>query len=67
LERYTQTCRDNELDLDVLRELAESDLEKLGIPLGHRKKRLGAIARWPVPLAAPPPASRFSWRQNDAS
>ena len=45
LERYAQTFRDHEVDLEVLGELAEGDLEKLGIPLGHRKKLLKAIAR----------------------
>jgi class 3 adenylate cyclase/predicted ATPase len=44
LGRYGQAFRENEIDSDVLRELTESDLEKLGIPLGHRKKLLRAIA-----------------------
>jgi class 3 adenylate cyclase/predicted ATPase len=44
LERYVQTFRDHEIDTEVLRDLTEADLEKLAIPLGHRKKLLRAIA-----------------------
>jgi class 3 adenylate cyclase len=44
LERYEPTFRENEIDWDVLPELTESDLERLGLPLGPRKKLLKAIA-----------------------
>ncbi len=44
LGKYTKTFVDNEVDLEVLPQLTEQDLEKLGIPLGHRKKLLQAIA-----------------------
>jgi predicted ATPase/class 3 adenylate cyclase len=44
LERYEPQFRENEIDWEVLPELTESDLEKLGLPLGHRKKLLKAIA-----------------------
>jgi len=44
LERYTATFRDADLTADVLPELTEADLEKLGLPLGTRKKLLRAIA-----------------------
>jgi class 3 adenylate cyclase len=44
LERYVQTFRDHEIDTDVLPDLTDADLEKLAIPLGHRKKLLRAIA-----------------------
>jgi len=44
LERYEAVFRDNEIDVDVLPELTEPDLEKLGVPLGHRKRLLKAIA-----------------------
>ncbi len=60
LERYAQTFRDNEVDFDVLSDLAEADLEKLGIPLGPRKKLLRAIARLAereTPAQAGPAAS----------
>jgi class 3 adenylate cyclase/predicted ATPase len=49
LDQYEATFRENEIDIDVLPELTEIDLEKLGVPLGHRKRLLKAIAG----LAAP--------------
>jgi class 3 adenylate cyclase/predicted ATPase len=44
LERYVQAFRDNAVDEEVLPELDEGDLEKLGVLLGHRRKLLKAIA-----------------------
>jgi class 3 adenylate cyclase len=44
LGQYEDTFRANEIDTDVLPELTEVDLEKLGVPLGHRKRLLKAIA-----------------------
>jgi class 3 adenylate cyclase/tetratricopeptide (TPR) repeat protein len=51
LERYEDAFRANEIDWEVLPELNEGDLEKLGLPLGPRKKLLRAIAA----LATPSP------------
>ena len=36
--------REAEIGADVLSELTDGDLEKLGVPLGNRKRLLGAIA-----------------------
>jgi predicted ATPase/class 3 adenylate cyclase len=44
LGRYAALFADNDIDLQILPELGESDFEKLGISLGHRKKLLKAIA-----------------------
>jgi hypothetical protein len=44
LEQYGTLFRANEIDAEVLPELTEIDLEKLGVPLGHRKRLLKAIA-----------------------
>ena len=52
LERYEATFRDNEVTADVLRDLTEADLEKLGLPLGPRKKLLKAIAALDAELVA---------------
>ena len=38
LERYEPLFIENAIDSDVLAELTEGDLEKLGIPLGDRKR-----------------------------
>ena len=59
LQRYEEAFRANDIDADVLPELAEADLEKLGVSLGHRKKLLKAIADLQAgggpPRAAVPP------------
>lgn len=44
LERYEGVFRDNDIDGEVLAELTEADLERLGLSLGHRKRLLKAIA-----------------------
>jgi class 3 adenylate cyclase/tetratricopeptide (TPR) repeat protein len=53
LGQYEQTFGDNKIDADVLADLTDGDLEKLGIPLGDRKRLLKAIAASvaPEPLA----------------
>ena len=43
LERYEPLFIENAIDSDVLAELTEGDLEKLGIPLGDRKRLIKAI------------------------
>ena len=44
LERYAPVLVDNGVDIESISLLSESDLEKLGLLLGHRKKLLKAIA-----------------------
>jgi class 3 adenylate cyclase/predicted ATPase len=44
LGQYEALFRANEIDADILPELTEGDLEKLGVPLGHRKRLLRAIS-----------------------
>ena len=44
LPQYKAVFRENAIDSDVLPELSEGDLEKLGLPLGHRKRLLKAIS-----------------------
>ena len=44
LGEYAQRFAENCIDASVLRDLTNQDLEKIGIPLGHRKKMLRAIA-----------------------
>jgi hypothetical protein len=62
LERCAGAFRDNAIDLEVLPDLSEADLEKLGVLLGHRKIMLKAIAalrpQAPQPVAEPPPLRR---------
>ena len=43
LGQYETLFRASEIDVDILPELTDVDLEKLGVPLGHRKRLLRAI------------------------
>ncbi|MEE8253728.1 MAG: adenylate/guanylate cyclase domain-containing protein, partial [Hyphomicrobium sp.] len=52
LSQYGTAFAENDVDLEVLPELAESDLEGLGVSLGHRKKLLKAIAALPEDATA---------------
>jgi hypothetical protein len=44
LERYEAAFRENAIEADVLRDLTDHDLEKLGVLLGDRRRLLRAIA-----------------------
>ena len=44
LGQYAQRFADNGIDVSVLPHLADQDLEKVGVLLGHRRKMLAAIA-----------------------
>jgi predicted ATPase/class 3 adenylate cyclase len=54
MSEYTERFAENGIEVDVLCELTDQDLEKLGILLGHRRRMLRAIRE----LGAPAPASR---------
>jgi hypothetical protein len=53
LEEHEAVIRQNKIDDEVLSELTEGDLEKLGIPLGHRKRLLKAIRSLGAATATP--------------
>ena len=62
LGQYEAVFRESEIDPEVLPELTDADLEKLGVPLGHRKRLLKAISNLvsqgqptPPPRPAPVP------------
>ena len=52
LEQYETLFRVNDIDAEVLSDLTDGDLEKIGVSLGHRKRLLRAVAA----VAGPPPA-----------
>src|SRR5271157_3512867 len=64
LGQYEALFREHEIDADVLADLTEADLEKIGVPLGHRKRLMRAIAglvsNEPSPLVAKPAPVRSS-------
>ncbi|WJI38614.1 AAA family ATPase [Mesorhizobium opportunistum] len=50
LQQYEQAFRDNAIDAEVLPELTDADLEKLGMLLGHRKRfRKAVVGLGPSP------------------
>ena len=66
LGQYAQRFAENDIDFDILSELTDQDLEKIGVTsLGHRRKLLRAIANLKgvessapsVAVAAAPPAT----------
>jgi class 3 adenylate cyclase len=57
LERYEMAFRENAIDTDVLRELTDEDLEKLGVLLGDRRRLLRAIAELDTASAAAVPSA----------
>jgi class 3 adenylate cyclase len=67
LGRYAEIFADNEIDWEVLPELIDEDLEKLGIPLGPRKKLLKAIARFSYATDEPTSATASALSVKPAS
>ena len=43
MSEYADSFARNDIDFDVLPELTDQDLERLGVSLGHRRKILRAI------------------------
>ncbi|MFZ0355651.1 MAG: adenylate/guanylate cyclase domain-containing protein, partial [Pseudolabrys sp.] len=62
LGHYESAFIENAIDTDVLPELTEGDLEKLGIPLGDRKRLIKAIKATTDPS---PSASLFASEVGD--
>ena len=57
LQRYEALFRENDIDAEVLSDLTDGDLEKIGVSLGHRKRLLKAVAALGGPAAVPPAAA----------
>src|SRR5215813_11982989 len=66
LGQYAQRFAENDIDFEILSDLTDQDLEKIGVAsVGHRRKLLRAIANLKgietiapaVAIAAPPPAT----------
>jgi hypothetical protein len=57
LGRYEALFRASEIDADILPELTDGDLEKLGVPLGHRKRLLKAISGLAAAATAAAPSA----------
>ena len=63
LDQYEATFRAHDIDVDVLPEVTDADLEKIGLPLGARKRLMKAAvtgfcwatAPWTPTIANPSP------------
>ena len=76
LGEYAEIFADNAIDMDVLADLSEADLEKIGVKLGHRKKLLRSIetlqseqtqfgaSAEPSPDLDEPGASLTAWQRH---
>ena len=68
LGQYAQRFAENYIDASVLRDLTDQDLEKIGLPLGHRKKLLRAIRELAdASPATPPPATASKPAPHDSA
>jgi class 3 adenylate cyclase/predicted ATPase len=54
MPEYGDCFAENKIDLSVLPHLTDQDLKDVGVPLGHRRKMLAAIAELVGALQAPP-------------
>src|SRR5262245_55140517 len=67
LGQYEALFRASEIDADILPELTEVDLEKLGVPLGHRKRLLRAISGLTAAETLAAPAASTGATPHDAA
>jgi class 3 adenylate cyclase/tetratricopeptide (TPR) repeat protein len=66
MAEYTERFAENGIEIDVLSELTDQDLEKLGVLLGHRRRMLKAIRELgQAPPAAPRVAAAASGAPQD--
>jgi hypothetical protein len=67
LGRYEALFRASEIDADILPELTNADLEKLGVPLGHRKRLLRAISGLTAAETLAAPSASTGAKPQDAA
>jgi hypothetical protein len=66
LGQYEALFRASDIDADILPELTDVDLEKLGVSLGHRKRLLRAISGLTAAETSGAPASAGPQPQDAA-
>jgi hypothetical protein len=67
LGQYEALFRASEIDADILPELTDVDLEKLGVPLGHRKRLLRAISGLTAAETSAAPSAATGPKPQDAA
>jgi class 3 adenylate cyclase/predicted ATPase len=66
LGQHAATFVENAIDLDVLPDLTDADFERLGVPLGHRKRIIRAISSTSINTRAPPAGFNSSPHRTEA-
>jgi class 3 adenylate cyclase/tetratricopeptide (TPR) repeat protein len=68
LEQLAETFEANDIDVDILAELTEADLEKLGVSIGNRRRLLKAIGEGAAaPLESVPSQQKSSTTKTRAA
>ena len=67
LGQYEALFRASDIDADILPELTEADLEKLGVSLGHRKRLLRAISGLAAAEISAAPSAPTGAKPRDAA
>src|SRR5215831_16463820 len=67
LGQYEALFRASEIDADILPELTDADLEKLSVPLGHRKRLLRAISGLAAAEISAAPSAPTGAKPHDAA
>ena len=67
LGQYEALFRASEIDADILPELTDADLEKLSVPLGHRKRLLRAISGLAAAETSVAPSAPTGAKPHDAA
>ena len=67
LEQYETLFRKNDIDAEILGDLTDSDLEKIGVSLGHRKRLLKAVEALAGSSPPLPPTATAILRIADAA
>jgi class 3 adenylate cyclase len=57
MSEYAQRFAENDIDIEVLGELTDTDFDRLGVSIGHRRKLLKALAADAPEANAAPPSS----------
>src|SRR5215831_4674383 len=67
LPEYGDRFEENRIDLEILPDLTDQDLEKLGVVLGDRRKLLRAIRKLSAAALSPEPHTHDEPRLGEAA
>src|SRR5215471_20929209 len=60
MSEYVQRFAENDIDIEVLSELTDTDFDRLSVSIGHRRKLLKALAAGGPTAAAASPSSAMA-------